>query len=218
MHEQTTNQQPISPKKTGFWGAVFALLGFALILSVTTSILAPAWLVAAQEPTPTLPPAVWETPVGGAQTLPGETDWVLVGLIAGVIVIVLALLLVLLIIFLRSGRRKPAPAAARDYPPPAGAMASLTIQAGPGVGQRFTLSKPETTIGRHAGNDVAIQHPEVSRRHASITLEGGGFVLRDLGSNNGTFVNRQRLSRPQALRDGDVIMLGGAVQLVFGGR
>jgi len=226
MREQTTTQKPVFSKKTGFYRATFALLSFILILSVMTLILAPAWLVAAQGPTPTLPPATWATPVGGAQALPGETDWVFVGLIVAVVVIALALLLLLFFFFLRAGRREPAPAVvSRAYPPPAqpreetlagaGAVASLTIQKGPGAGQRFTLSKPETVIGRYAGNDMVVQHKEVSRRHASITREGGGFVLRDLGSRNGTFVNRRRLSGPQALRDGDVIMLGEGVHLVF---
>jgi len=62
---------------------------------------------------------------------------------------------------------------------------------------------------------VVVQDPEVSRRHASITRESEGFVLRDLGSNNGTFVNGQRLGGPQVLRNGDVIMLGQRVHLVF---
>ena len=226
MREQTTTQKPVFLEKTGFYRVTFALLSFILILSVMTLILAPAWLVAAQGPTPTLPPAIWATPMGGAQALPGETDWVFVGLIVAVVVIALALLLLLFFFFLRAGRREPAPAVvSRAYPPPAqareetlagaGAVASLTIQKGPGAGQRFTLSKPETVIGRYAGNDMVVQHKEVSRRHASITREGGGFVLRDLGSRNGTFVNRRRLSGPQALRDGDLIMLGEGVHLVF---
>jgi hypothetical protein len=218
-------------------------VAFALITPVLTFLLAPAWPVAAQGPTPTLPPATWATPMGGAKALPGETDWMLIGIIAAVVVVVLVLLL-LIFLFLLSGRKKPAPAAATPgYPPPAPpepiyhpappraavpgdyqetlagarATASLTIQKGPGVGQRFALSKPETIIGRHPSSDVAIQHQEVSRQHASITREGGGFILRDLGSNNGTFVNGRRLSGPQALRNGDAITLGEAVSLVFQG-
>jgi hypothetical protein len=227
MREQATTQKPVFSRKTGFYRVTFALLSLILILSVMTLILAPAWLVAAQGPTPTLLPATWATPMGGGtQALPGETDWVLVGLIVTVVVMALALLLLLFFFFLRAGRREPAPAmVSRAYPPPAqtreetlagaGAVASLTIQKGPGAGQSFTLSKPETVIGRYAGNDMVVQHNEVSRRHASITREGGGFVLRDLGSRNGTFVNRRRLSGPQALRDGDLIMLGEGVHLVF---
>jgi hypothetical protein len=215
----------------------------ALVLALLAFLLATAWPVAAQGPTPGLPPATWATPTGGAQALPGGIDWTLIGIIA-VIVVIIVVFLLLIFLFLLAGRRKPAPAAQpRGYPPAAPpepayrpapppttgrgdyqetvagarAMASLTVQAGPGAGQRFTLSKPETIIGRHPGNDVVIEHQEVSRRHASITREGGGFVLRDLGSNNGTFVNGRRLSGPQALRNGDVIALGEAAQLVFQG-
>jgi hypothetical protein len=232
MREQTTMTT---------YRVAFALLSFPLILSVMTLLLVPAWPVAAQGPTPALPPASWSTPAGGAKALPGETDWMFIGLIAVAVVIVLLILLLLFIFFMRAGKRKPAPAVmAPTYPPPgsayppspprapapgdyqetlagAGARASLTIQEGPGAGQRFALSKPETVLGRHPANDVVIQHKEVSRRHASITREGASFILRDLGSNNGTSVNGQRLSSPQALRDGDVITLGGVVSLVFQG-
>ena len=91
MRERTTTQKPVFLEKTGLHRVAFALVSFILILSVMTLVLAPAWLVVAQGPTPGLPPAVWETPVGGTQPLPGETDWVLVGLIAVVVAIVLAL-------------------------------------------------------------------------------------------------------------------------------
>jgi hypothetical protein len=230
MREQTIIT---SRKSGGFYGAIFALLSF--ILSLTTFLLAPAWPVVAQGPTPTLPPAAWETPMGGApQTLPGETDWMLIGLIVAAIAVVLLVMVLLLVLFMRAGRKKAPPA----YPPPppeafrrpaatpgdyqetvAGArvMASLTIQEGPGAGQHFALNKPETILGRHSANDVVIQHNEVSRRHASITRQGNRFILRDLGSNNGTFVNGRRLSAPHDLRNGDVIMLGEVASLVFQG-
>jgi hypothetical protein len=238
MREQMTPRKPV-----GFYRAILVLLSFALILSAVALPFAPAWPVAAQGPTPTLPLASWATPAGGAQALPGETDWMLIGLIVVAVVIVLLILFLLLFLFLRAGRKEPAPAMAPGYPPPgppepvyrpppppaaapgdyretlvgAKARASLTIQKGPGAGQRFTLSKPETILGRHSANDVVIQHQEVSRQHASITGEGGRFILRDLGSNNGTFVNGERISGPRALGDGDVIMLGEVANLVFKG-
>ena len=91
---------------------------------------------------------------------------------------------------------------------------TLTVQQGPQRGQRFSLARESITIGRVAGSDVVISDPEVSRRHASITWEGGQPVIRDLGSTNGTFVNGVRLTGPLALHDGDTIGLG-KVQLSF---
>ena len=91
---------------------------------------------------------------------------------------------------------------------------TLTVQQGLKRGQRFSVAKDSIVIGRMMGNDVVISDPEVSRRHASITWERGQPILRDLGSTNGTFVNDVRLTRPQALSDGDTIGLG-KVQLVF---
>lgn len=91
---------------------------------------------------------------------------------------------------------------------------NLTVRQGSQRGQRFSLDKDSIILGRVAGSDVVISDPEVSRRHASITWEGGQPIIRDLGSTNGTFVNGVRLTAPQALRDGDTIGLG-KVQLGF---
>ncbi len=91
---------------------------------------------------------------------------------------------------------------------------TLIVQQGPQRGQRFSVAKDSIIIGRVVGNDVVINEPGISRRHASITWEGGQPVIRDLGSTNGTFVNGVRLTGPRALRDGDTIGLG-KVQLGF---
>ncbi len=91
---------------------------------------------------------------------------------------------------------------------------TLTVQRGPQRGQRFSVTKDSIVIGRVAGSDVVISDPEVSRRHASITWEGGQPVIKDLGSTNGTFVNGVRVAGPRALSDGDTIGLG-KVQLTF---
>lgn len=91
----------------------------------------------------------------------------------------------------------------------------LTVRQGPRPGQRFSLTRPPITIGREAGNDVAINDPQVSRRHASLTWDGRQFIIQDLGSANGTFVNGVRLTAPRALQPGDVIGLGPTVLLGF---
>lgn len=74
----------------------------------------------------------------------------------------------------------------------------------------YFLSKSVTRIGRERDNDIAIPHdPQVSRYHAEIRREGGVYVLYDLNSTNGTFVNnRQITSHP--LAKGDQIRIGGA--------
>jgi hypothetical protein len=91
----------------------------------------------------------------------------------------------------------------------------LTVRQGPQPGQRFSLTRPTITIGREAGNDVVINDLQISRRHASLTWDGRQFIIQDLGSANGTFVNGVRLSGPHTLEDGDLLGVGGQVELAF---
>lgn len=91
----------------------------------------------------------------------------------------------------------------------------LVMRAGPTTGKFFELIGADITIGRDQSSDIVINIPEVSRKHARLRQETGGFVLEDLGSTNGTFVNGQRLSGPHSLRPGDTIMLGEAVALGY---
>jgi len=81
--------------------------------------------------------------------------------------------------------------------------------------KEFELIKPEITIGRDESVDLPITSPAISRRHAKLTREGDGFVLEDLGSSNGTFVNDQRLSGRRTLKSGDRIRLGQAITLAY---
>jgi len=106
---------------------------------------------------------------------------------------------------------------ASAYPPTGSQPPSveLTVRQGPQPGQRFSLNKPVIIIGREAGNDVVINDPQISRRHASLTWDGRQFIIQDLGSANGTFVNGVRLTAPQVLQPGDVIGLGSTVLLGF---
>ena len=78
------------------------------------------------------------------------------------------------------------------------------------------LNRPVVTIGREAGNDIRIEHPTVSTRHAQVSKVSGGFELSDLGSTNGTFVNGRKITR-QVLKPGNRISLGAA-QFVFDGQ
>jgi len=93
----------------------------------------------------------------------------------------------------------------------------LVMRAGPTPGKTFTLSGNELIIGRDINADIVINTAEVSRGHARLRLEAGGYILEDLGSTNGTFVNGQRLTAPRVMRPGETIMLGETVTLVYGG-
>jgi predicted component of type VI protein secretion system len=91
----------------------------------------------------------------------------------------------------------------------------LVMRAGPNPGKVFTLSKSEIVIGRDVSADVVINSAEVSRRQTRLRLDAGQYIVDDLGSTNGTFVNGQRISTPQILRSGDIIMLGEAATLIY---
>lgn len=74
-------------------------------------------------------------------------------------------------------------------------------------GQAIPLND-KNHIGRAPNNSVVIDDPHVSRAHAFIGRRGAAWILVDKGSANGTFLNGQRISRPVALRHGDVISVG----------
>jgi hypothetical protein len=91
----------------------------------------------------------------------------------------------------------------------------LIVRTGPNPGTITELTKEVSLIGRDVTNDVVIGDAEVSRQHARITRTPGGYVLEDLGSTNGTFVNGERLTTPRVLNPGDLIALGETVTLTF---
>jgi predicted component of type VI protein secretion system len=91
----------------------------------------------------------------------------------------------------------------------------LVVRTGPNPGMVFDLTKEITTLGRDVANDIVIGDPEVSRQHSRITRTPGGYVLEDMGSTNGTFVNGERLSAPRVLREGDLLGLSEKVTLTF---
>ena len=97
----------------------------------------------------------------------------------------------------------------------AGQNFQLVMQTGPNQDKSTPLEKNEVFLGRDLGNDLVINDPEVSRRHARLIKQAGGFVIEDMGSTNGTAVNGQRLIGPHLLRDGDVVTLGEHISLVF---
>ncbi len=84
----------------------------------------------------------------------------------------------------------------------------LTITNGPGAGMIFSLNRQSTTsVGRAKANDIVLEDVSVSSQHCRIRPEDGSFVVHDLKSTNGTFVNERRISR-HVLAEGDTIKLG----------
>ena len=94
---------------------------------------------------------------------------------------------------------------ALDALPPGSAL--LVVKRGPNAGSRFLLDAETTTAGRHPESDIFLDDVTVSRRHAEFVREGGGFVVRDVGSLNGTYVNRNRIDAA-VLRAGDEVQIG----------
>ncbi|HSG41830.1 MAG TPA: FHA domain-containing protein [Anaerolineales bacterium] len=91
----------------------------------------------------------------------------------------------------------------------------LIMRTGPTPGATFTLEGDQINIGRDSSNDVTINDAEVSRHHARLTFQGGKYVLEDLGSTNGSFVNGQRLAGPRVLKAGEVVSFGEQIVLVY---
>ena len=95
-------------------------------------------------------------------------------------------------------------------------QARLVVQRGPNPGSTFELLSAIVKIGRSASNDLVINDPEISRQHAQFLRQGDGYVVQDLGSTNGTFVNYQRVTGATPLSHGDVISFGEAIVLTYG--
>ena len=92
-------------------------------------------------------------------------------------------------------------------------MALLVVRRGPNAGARFLLDHDVTTSGRHPDSDIFLDDVTVSRRHAEFHRGGSGFTVRDVGSLNGTYVNRERVESA-TLSNSDEVQIG-KFRLVF---
>ena len=109
----------------------------------------------------------------------------------------------------------PVDAAAVDALPAGHAL--LVVQRGPGSGSRFLLDADVVTAGRHPDSEIFLDDVTVSRRHAEFNRTGETFTVSDVGSLNGTYVNRDRIDRVQ-LTDGDEVQIGKYRLVFFSGH
>jgi len=95
--------------------------------------------------------------------------------------------------------------AAVETLPPGSAL--LVVKRGPNAGSRFLLDQDVTTAGRHPESDIFLDDVTVSRRHAEFRRSGTTFSVRDVGSLNGTYLNRERIDDNE-LAGGDEVQIG----------
>ena len=84
----------------------------------------------------------------------------------------------------------------------------LVATRGPNAGSEFALEHVITTIGRHPDSDIFLDDVTVSRRHVEVERTSSGYVLRDLGSLNGTYVNQRLIDAETPMSNGDELQVG----------
>ena len=94
--------------------------------------------------------------------------------------------------------------------------ALLVVQRGPSAGSRFLLDTDEVSAGRHPSSDIFLHDVTVSRRHAIFRRTPDGYRVRDVGSLNGTYVNRDRIDEV-LLAGGDEVQIGKFRLVYFAG-
>src|SRR5262245_56002933 len=87
-------------------------------------------------------------------------------------------------------------------------MFQLTINEKGGPSRQESFDKTEITIGRVQGNDVILPKGNISKRHSRIVLKDGKFIIVDLKSTNGTYVNGKKITAPQVIKATDKIYIG----------
>jgi pSer/pThr/pTyr-binding forkhead associated (FHA) protein len=91
--------------------------------------------------------------------------------------------------------------------------AMLVVKRGPNAGSKYALDNDVTRAGRHPNSDIFLDDITVSRRHAEVVRQGDGYKVRDAGSLNGTYLNRERIDEAP-LANGDELQIG-KYRLVF---
>src|SRR3954469_23061213 len=88
--------------------------------------------------------------------------------------------------------------------------AFLYVERGPGMGQLSPIKQGVTLIGRASTATLRLQHPSISRKHAEVSRRAERFFIKDLGSQNGTYINGVRIEKESELFAGDEIVVGTA--------
>lgn len=83
----------------------------------------------------------------------------------------------------------------------------LVVKRGPDIGAKYVLDNDVTHVGRHPESEIFLDDITVSRRHAEFTRSGATYLVKDVGSLNGTYVNRERIEEA-SLASGDEVQIG----------
>ncbi|MBK9030596.1 MAG: GGDEF domain-containing protein [Myxococcales bacterium] len=103
-----------------------------------------------------------------------------------------------------------APPIPKSDTPTGDAVLLVIYPTGAGMGRRFGLTRPEHVVGRLPDLDIPLEGEGLSRKHARVFRDDGGWQVEDLGSTNGVYVNDVKVQR-QALRDGDLVRFGVSI-------
>lgn len=95
-------------------------------------------------------------------------------------------------------------------------MFTVVITEKGGAQKRLTFEEPEVTIGRVPGNDIVLAKGNVSKRHSRIVLKDSRFIVVDLKSTNGTYVNGRKITSPLVVKEGDKIYIGDFIMTLEG--
>lgn len=95
--------------------------------------------------------------------------------------------------------------------------ALLVVLRGPNTGARFLLDDTSVSSGRHPDSDIFLDDVTVSRKHAVFTRQDDTFAVRDVGSLNGTYLNRERIDEA-VLKTGDEVQIGKFRLVFYAGR
>lgn len=90
-------------------------------------------------------------------------------------------------------------------------MFTVVVQEKGGKSQRLQFNKNEITVGRVQGNDIVLPKGNVSKRHSKIVFKEGKFIVVDLKSTNGTYVNGHKIASPQVIKSTDKVFIGDFV-------
>src|SRR5438093_10350063 len=97
-------------------------------------------------------------------------------------------------------------------------MFAISVTEKGGEQKRLEFDKPEVTIGRVQGNDIILPKGNVSKRHSRIVLKDGKFIIVDLKSTNGTYVNGRKITSPLVIKPTDKIYIGDFILAVDEGE